>query len=108
MNWEGGANRKVVNLKDCYGDHDELLRRIAILKSVAVFWQDKAKGLVRSHYDKLLASSHIHFARKYWVKQSQEKEFPAELAALRRGEPIPRGSRLLPLNPQLDDDESPW
>ena len=74
-----GANRKIVNLEDCYGDHDELLRSIAILKSVAVFWWDKTKGRVRGHYDKLLASSHIHFAQKYWVKQSQEKEFPAEL-----------------------------
>ena len=69
-----------------------------------VFWQDKTKGRVRGHYDKLLASSHVHFARKYWIKQSQEKEFPAELAALQKGEPIPTGSRLLPLNPQLDDD----
>ena len=99
-----GANRKVVNLEDCYGDHDELLRRIAILKSVAVFWRDKTKGQVRGHYDKLLASSHTHFARKYWIKQSQEKEFPVELAALQKGEPIPKGSRLLPMNPQLDDD----
>ena len=41
-----GANRKVVNLEDCYGDHDELLRRIAILKSVALLWRDKTKGLV--------------------------------------------------------------
>ena len=72
---------------------------------MAVFWRDKATGLVRGHYDKLLASSHFHFARKYWIKQSQEKELPAELAALRRGEPIPRGSKLLPLNPQLDYDE---
>ena len=39
-----GANRNTVTLEDCYGDHDELLRRIAILKSVAVFWQDKTKG----------------------------------------------------------------
>ena len=99
-----GANRKIVNLEDCYGDHDELLRRIAILKSVVVFWRDKTKGKVRGHYDKLLASSHIHFARKYWIKQSQGKEFPAELAALQKGQPIPTGSRLLPLNPQLDDD----
>ena len=58
MNWEG-ENRKVVNLEGCYGDHDELLRRIAIHNSVAAFWRDKAKGLVRGHYDKFLASSHI-------------------------------------------------
>ena len=52
----GGANRKVVNLEDCYGDHDELLCRIAFLKSVAVFWRGKTKGQVRGHYDKLLAA----------------------------------------------------
>ena len=39
-----GVNRKIVNLEDCYGDHDELLHRIAILKSVVVFWRDKTKG----------------------------------------------------------------
>ena len=50
-------------------------------------------------------ASHIHFACEYWIKQSQEKEFPSEVAALKRGEPIPKGSRLLPLNPQLDDDK---
>ena len=57
----GGANRKVVNLEDCYGNHDELLRRIAILKSVAVFWWDKTKGPVLCHYDKLLASKSYPF-----------------------------------------------
>ena len=35
--WGGVANCRVVNLEDCYGDHGELLRRIAILKSVVVF-----------------------------------------------------------------------
>ena len=86
-----GANHRVVNLEDCYGNHDGLLHRIAILKSVALFWRDNAKGLVRGHYDKLLASSHVHFARKYWIKQSQEKEFPSEPAALKKGGAFPRG-----------------
>ena len=72
---------------------------------MAVFWRDKTKGRVGGHYDKLLASSHVHFARKYWINQSQEKEFSFLACCLKKGEPIPRGSRLLPLNPQLDEDE---
>ena len=37
------------------------------------------------------------------MKDAQQKHFPQEVAALKKGKPIPPSSKLLSLNPELDD-----
>ena len=45
-------------------------------------------------------------AQNYWISIIQKESFPEELDLLRAKLPLPKGSRLLPLRPFIDDSQS--
>ena len=45
-------------------------------------------------------------AQNYWISIIQKESFPEELDLLRAKLPLPKGSRLLPLRPFVDDSQS--
>lgn len=44
-------------------------------------------------------------AEKYWIRRTQERYFPEEKKALLKREVVPRNSKILNLNPFLDEDQ---
>lgn len=50
-----------------------------------------------------LTASELQVARTYWIKRVQEERFTIELAALRKGEQLPKTSKISRFNPFLDE-----
>jgi len=64
---------------------------------------DNCKHHDKSKTDALLPEE-LQKAEKYWIRQSQESDFPFELNQLRKGQRVARSSKIHELNPFLDDD----
>ena len=93
----------VVNMADYYGDHDLLLRKTMLIMEIVDIWKIKALRKKSAILDPNKISHHKQRARLYWIKQAQFSHFAEEIESLKRGQDIPRHSKLLPLNPQLDE-----
>ena len=96
-------NMMVVNMADYYGDHDLLLRKTMLIMEIVDIWKTKALVKKSAVLDPNRISHHKSRARLYWIKQAQYSYFAEEIESLKRGQDIPRHSKLLPLNPQLDE-----
>lgn len=53
---------------------------------------------------KWLLASEIQIATTFWIRHSQEKHFADEIGYLKNGQPISVSSRIICLNPFLDND----
>ena len=49
-----------------------------------------------------LSVTELKHSEEYWILKSQVEEFPAEIAALESGKPLPHNSKLVPFTPFLD------
>ena len=96
-------NMMVVNMADYYGDHDLLLRKTMLIMEIVDVWKSKVLSKKSAILDPNKISHHKQRARLYWIKQAQFSHFAEEIENLKRGQDIPRHSKLLPLNPQLDE-----
>ena len=94
----------VVNMADYYGDHDLLLRKTMLIIEIVDVWKTKALKKKSAILYPNKISHHKQRARLYWIKQAQYSHFAEEIENLRRGQDIPRNSKLSPLNPQLDEN----
>ena len=94
----------VVNMADYYSDHDLLLRKTMLVMEILSVWKIKALQKKSAMLDVNKVSHHKNRARLYWIKQAQYSNFAEEIKNLKRGQDIPRHSKLLPLNPQLDKE----
>ena len=97
-------NMMVVNMADYYSDHDLLLRKTMLVMEIVSVWKTKALQKKSAMLDVNKVSHHKNRARLYWIKQAQYSNFAEEIENLKRGQDIPRHSKLLPLNPQLDKE----
>ena len=97
-------NMMVVNMADYYSDHDLLLRKTMIVMEIVSVWKIKALQKKPATLDTFKISHHKMRARLYWIKQAQYSHFAEEIENLKRGQDMPKHSKLLPLNPQLDKE----
>ena len=76
---------------------------VARVKTAADVWKGKALHKLVVTYDSDSILQNTDFARAFWIRDAQQKAFPAELELLRKGKSIPGDSKLASLNPELDE-----
>ena len=82
-----------------YSSFNRLRRTTAwILRAIRCFKMKKADS-------KTLTADEISKAAFFLIKESQEREFPGEIDALKNGRPLSRKSKLLQLAPFFDENK---
>nr|XP_022902869.1 uncharacterized protein LOC111415413 [Onthophagus taurus] len=80
-----------------YGIYEKIMR----ITAYVIRFIKLTKKMYKS---KRLSTQDLNEADTYWIKYIQEKDFPNELKALKRGMPIQSSSSILMLKPFLDEN----
>ena len=61
----------------------------------------KADGRIRSA---ALTTNEIQKAEQHWIRRIQQQEYIEEITTMKKENPLPRSSKLLPLHPIIDEE----